>query len=76
MAKKIGMSNKDFLMKLAEWGIDLKSHLNVIEDADMEIIQQKLNETKQKGGSDKKAMEPVLQKAKLEAQVIYLYGKV
>ena len=34
--------NKDFLMKLQEWGIELKSHLNVIEEKDMKIIQEKL----------------------------------
>ena len=24
MARKVGMSNKDFLMKLQEWGIEVK----------------------------------------------------
>ena len=44
MARKVGMSNKDFLMKLEEWGIELKSHLNVIEEKDMKIIQEKLKQ--------------------------------
>lgn len=52
MAKKVGMSNKDFLSKLNEWGINLKSHLNVIEEADMKIIEEKLKLTK-KGGVEK-----------------------
>ena len=56
MARKVGMSNKDFLMKLQEWGIEVKSHLNVIEDDDLKKIQEKLKETKPKGGSDNKDM--------------------
>ena len=62
MARKIGMSNKDFLMKLDEWGIELKSHLNVIEDDDMKKIQEKLNETK--SGSDKKMEKKPVNKIK------------
>lgn len=53
MARKVGMSNKDFLMKLQEWGIDLKSHLNVIEDSDMKIIEGKLKEIGDKKGEMK-----------------------
>jgi len=64
MARKIGMSNKDFLMKLDEWGITLKSHLNVIEDEDMKKIQEKLSETK--NGSEKKPMDKNQQVKKAE----------
>ena len=53
MARKVGMSNKDFLMKLQEWGIELKSHLNVIEDADMKIIEGKLKQIGDKKGEMK-----------------------
>jgi len=56
MARKVGMSNKDFLMKLQEWGIEVKSHLNVIDDDDLKKIQEKLNEVKPKDGSDNKQM--------------------
>jgi len=56
MARKVGMSNKDFLMKLQEWGIEVKSHLNVIDDDDLKKIQEKLNEVKSKDGSDNKQM--------------------
>ena len=44
MARKVGMSNKDFLMKLQEWGIEAKSHLNVLEDDEVKKIQEKLNQ--------------------------------
>ena len=57
MARKVGMSNKDFLMKLQEWGIEVKSHLNVLEDSDIKKIQEKLSDGKPKGGSDIKQME-------------------
>ena len=63
MAKKVGMSNKDFLGKLNEWGINLKSHLNVIEEADMKIIEEKLNLTK-KGGAEKAAAKKPAETAK------------
>ena len=53
MARKVGMSNKDFLMKLEEWGIELKSHLNVIEEKDMKIIQEKLKQIGDKKGDMK-----------------------
>ena len=53
MARKVGMSNKDFLMKLQEWGIELKSHLNVIEDSDMKIIEGKLKQIGDKKGEMK-----------------------
>ena len=53
MARKVGMSNKDFLMKLQEWGIELKSHLNVIEDSDMKIIEKKLKQIGDKKGEMK-----------------------
>jgi len=57
MARKVGMSNKDFLMKLQEWGIEAKSHLNVLEDDEVKKIQEKLNQVKTKGGSDNKQMD-------------------
>ncbi|MBP3284936.1 MAG: translation initiation factor IF-2 [Clostridia bacterium] len=63
MAKRVGMSNKDFLMKLEEWGIKLKSHLNVIEEADMKIIEEKLKLTK-KGGEEKPATKKSAETAK------------
>jgi hypothetical protein len=53
MARKVGMSNKDFLMKLQEWGVELKSHLNVIEEKDMKIIQEKLKQVGDKKGEMK-----------------------
>ena len=53
MARKVGMSNKDFLMKLQEWGIELKSHLNVIEDSNMKIIEGKLKQIGDKKGEMK-----------------------
>lgn len=54
MARKVGMSNKDFLMKLQEWGIEVNSHLNVLNETDVKIIQEKMNS--KKGGSDNKQM--------------------
>ena len=66
MARKVGMSNKDFLMKLQEWGIEVKSHLNVIDDEDLKKIQEKLNMGKQKGGSDNKQMAKEQQNKKNE----------
>ena len=59
MARKVGMSNKDFLMKLQEWGIEVKSHLNVLEDDDVKKIQDKLNSGKPK---KEKASKPTEQK--------------
>ena len=56
MARKVGMNNKDFMMKLQEWGIEVKSHLNVLEDDEVKKIQEKLNEVKPKNGSDNKQM--------------------
>ncbi len=66
IARKVGMSNKDFLMKLQEWGIEVKSHLNVIEDEDLKKIKEKLNEAKTKGGSDSKQMSKNQQTKKNE----------
>ena len=59
MARKVGMSNKDFLMKLQEWGIEVKSHLNVLEEDDVKKIQDKLNSGKPK---KEKASKPTEQK--------------
>lgn len=59
MARKVGMSNKDFLMKLQEWGIEVKSHLNVLEDEDVKKIQEKLNSGNPK---KEKASKPTEQK--------------
>ncbi len=70
MARKVGMSNKDFLMKLQEWGIEVKSHLNVLEDSDIKKIQGKLNDGKPKGGSDIKQMEKKQDKKKEEPRII------
>ena len=70
MARKVGMSNKDFLMKLQEWGIEVKSHLNVLEDSDIKKIQEKLSDGKPKGGSDIKQMEKKQDKKKEEPRII------
>ncbi len=75
MARKVGMSNKDFLMKLQEWGIEVKSHLNVLEEDDVKKIQDKLNSGKPKKEkaskpTEEKAQEKKNEKKKAEPRII------
>ena len=43
LAKKAGISNKEFLAKLRTIGIEVKSHLNVLDEADVKKVCQHFN---------------------------------
>ena len=39
LAKEMGIASKDLLAKASNMGIELKSHMSVLSDADIEKIQ-------------------------------------
>ena len=42
VAKELEMNNKEFIAKLKEMGIEVKSHLNVLDEADIKKIYERL----------------------------------
>ena len=39
LAREIGIPNKELIAKMQEMGIDVKSHLNVIDDQDVDKVR-------------------------------------
>ena len=70
IAKELGLTSKDVIAKANELGMDIKSHLSSVEDADAEKIRNSFNikkkesevktEKKQKENRSKKDDAPVI----------------
>ena len=61
IAKKIGVNSKDVLEKAKELGIDVKSHLSILEDNDAKRLEESFGKTKKENKeSSEKAAGPVI----------------
>ena len=62
IAKKLGLNSKDVLEKAQELGMDVKSHLSVLEDDDAKKLEEDLRKTKKEGSEKEKnnASGPVI----------------
>lgn len=57
LAKKLGMSSKDLMMKLQELDINIESHMNTLEDEVVDLLTELINE--EKDSNDKKKQDNI-----------------
>src|SRR5699024_4293986 len=53
LAKELNISTKDFLVKLKDLGLDIKSHMEMIEGEELDIVKELFNKNNKKQGNDK-----------------------
>lgn len=46
IAKKLGLNSKEVLEKAKEMGLDVKSHLSILEEADAKKLEESFEKTK------------------------------
>lgn len=53
LAKELNISTKDFLVKLKDLGLDIKSHMEMIEGEELDIVKEFFDKNNKKQGNDK-----------------------